>query len=352
VSVFTIFNCGTAFHRDSNDVVAYLNIVTTSPHHINDGPGAKIGGAAHNPWDATRLTGAAFGVGVDANVDAAVSAIDEHRRLDPTPSVALLGWSRGGVTCFKIANKLQASVEHRSIPIDIFAIDPVPGSAGAANWHMWREIEISANVRHCVTIYAQHERRREFAAVVPDTVPDTCTFDPIVIPGTHSSIVVATTGLEDAYYIVLDLAKAFLRKKGVALSDRSRFTNQELVHRYTVISENFRNYQNAGQKEVTWLTRKIASADRTLLSQNYQGSKLTALQAECRPFFINNHHRECFERCYPYVARELNEEVQSAFARERMNQWVPELLDVMMEKDPQTAQWVMGYMFAIGRYPN
>ena len=99
MGVFTLYNCGTDYHRGSNDIVAQLWRETTSDCEINDGigsPGENNGGALtatgatlHDDWrnnipKVGPLMGSAFGVDIDNNVAAGLNVI--KRRLKRIPN--------------------------------------------------------------------------------------------------------------------------------------------------------------------------------------------------------------------------------------------------------------------------
>ena len=75
-----------------------------------------------------QLTGRALGGGWDDNVYKVVWMITHLKwAMDqPLDTVNIIGWSRGAVTCLKMANKLFEVFED-TIDVNIFAVDPVPG---------------------------------------------------------------------------------------------------------------------------------------------------------------------------------------------------------------------------------
>jgi hypothetical protein len=77
-----------------------------------------------------RAVGTAFGRGVENNVDMVYQTIErlEVNQLGRLPEVInMLGWSRGAVTTVRIANRLWEHPRFRTIPLNIFAVDPVAG---------------------------------------------------------------------------------------------------------------------------------------------------------------------------------------------------------------------------------
>jgi len=55
--------------------------------------------------------------------------IKQFRKDNTIPTqVNLIGWSRGGISCHMLANTMLNDSQLSNIPVNIFAIDPVPGS--------------------------------------------------------------------------------------------------------------------------------------------------------------------------------------------------------------------------------
>jgi hypothetical protein len=352
MSVYTVYNCGTNFHRNSRDVIAYLNGVTTSPHSINDGVGSgdwnpfhRQGPGRGNPGGVNKLGGLIFGSGAQANVDAAVAALKAHiagqvgRRTPPVMNMA--GWSRGAVTCFKIANAMNNDNDLRNIPVNIFAIDPVPGSSGPAGKAMWRDIQLSGNVNNCTVILAQHDSRRLFAPVVPTAIPGGCRYFNHVMPGNHSSIVQEKQGLEEAAQVVKDMALKFLRRFQTAMTDRTSLTEAEIVEKYAIMAKNWDNYKKKAGK---WFT------SRTVVSQDSEGRHVRTLRPEQSSFFINDHHREAYVLRWPQLYHELNLPAIRAFDKLRYRVgWGREIEEMQRGGWRNSWEVVFNYAHSIGK---
>ncbi len=326
--VLTIYNCGTAFDHNREDVIPELYNATTSTKLITDGVGSKAKVESVGGWRKlaeNALTGSAFGVGVDANVNKALSLINALNAAGPAGSLwlNLCGWSRGAVTCFKISNRMQQTgLGH--IPVRIFAIDPVPGSAGAAGRHMWKNIELTGNVKSCVTILCEHERRREFRPVLsryffdPDRKDD---FVWDIMPGNHSGIV--KTGevnkyvffgkhsLSGSYEVVRALAVASLKVWGTNfLGHVGGEVDSWYLDRYAGIMLNLSLYRREGKLlGVIGFRIPVVTGfrGRTIHAQNKKGAplpktmRLDKQEKRFRKlrFFVNNHHAGVFARNYP-----------------------------------------------------
>jgi hypothetical protein len=267
----------------------------------------------HNPGGKNTLRGLVSGVGTDANVVAALGKIREQLdRKRPITRVNLCGWSRGAVTCFKIAHAMWGKGPHRDVahgmwskgnrdqkmrnlPVYIFAFDPVPGSNPSSS-HMWRHISLKDNVKECVVIVAQHERRCEFAPALPDD-GGRCTVD--VMPGNHRSILQLRESGSNAaaYYVNLDRCAKFLERHGTSLSYRTRLSDAQVVRSYSQMLLNWDRYMKRAQ---------LRLADRTL--KNLDGTERPIKLTGARPdFFVNeHHHRETFRKLYPHLTTELD----------------------------------------------
>src|SRR5262249_52919164 len=81
-----------------------------------------------------RRRGALLREGVEANVQRAVNWVKRRQgEVRDKLTVNLAGHSRGSVTCYKIARALCDDPSTKDIPVNLFAIDPVPGNTGSLN---------------------------------------------------------------------------------------------------------------------------------------------------------------------------------------------------------------------------
>ena len=105
-----------------------------------------------NTTSAGALLGKVLGRGWDDNVYKAVWMLT-HLKWEmgqPIDTVNIVGWSRGAVTCLKMANKLFEVFED-TLSVNIFAIDPVPGGYNRKTADM---LAIPPNVRNYLAILA------------------------------------------------------------------------------------------------------------------------------------------------------------------------------------------------------
>lgn len=78
--------------------------------------------------------------------------------------VNLVGWSRGGISCHMLANAMLNDSALKTVPVNIFAVDPVPGLLNFQD----SRVKLGSNVKEYVAFYARDERSLGFACVVPE----------------------------------------------------------------------------------------------------------------------------------------------------------------------------------------
>lgn len=341
----TLYCCGTGYNRDNRDVVANLNRITNSLHAIFDGPGSGgfVPFMGHNPGGGSTIGGLVAGVGVDSNVDA---AIDEIKRRYTTNRmvVNLCGWSRGAVTCFKIANALATSTESTrlgrrlsDIPLNIFAIDPVPGGTFVNN-HMWQGIQTTPNLRTCQVVLSQHDRRSVFAPVYPQYKPG---MDIDLMAGDHSTLVEPSGDRKEASELVHDWAKRFLRSHGTHFTDPRLLMDLEILARYARLAARFEEYAAAAKGSGFKLFGGGAWSGERIL-KDVQGTQIGSIRPVKPVFFLNEHHRETFRKSFPLLITELDKPAKQAF-REDLVGWIKEY-NRLATLEPETAGMLAAYV--------
>lgn len=321
----TIYCCGTAFNRNKLDIVSALYHDTAHQKLILDGPGSGAGfwrspaDKGLTPGASGKVTGGLFGVGIDANLEYGLQWVAGILREHPVTAINLCGWSRGGVTCLKFAhavNRLAKDPDWRSfkthpmaIAVNIFAVDPVPGSTGPANAHSWGNVWLAPNVKRYSVVYAQHESRRAFSPIVPSGFGAAqVTWE--VMAGTHSSVAGTFGSMElfgDSADLVCDMAKRFLMSCGTAFGRGRLLDSIGILERYARILQTFAAYQKAGKKGFGLGGLGVGSPSRSL--QSDKGAKVPAgFTPEKIPgFFINDHHRDVMMAQYPALVGLLDE---------------------------------------------
>lgn len=350
--VFTIFNHGTASHRSRTDgeIIAEFGRKAQGVEYkdflITDGPGGtaksdakpdekapmagtfdpytrnkvakspaelqkagfKVGfGVKHGlpgadpkfmsmnkPFQATGLM---TGKGWDDNVIHAMAAISE---LNPLPdTINMIGWSRGAVTCTKMAFKL-AEV-YPQMAINIFAIDPVAGIGNKADADA---SALKANVKNYVAILAMHEQRVSFkpqdikrVSIAPSV---NAAFLPF--PGKHDTPVMQKSTPPETNQMVWSLAMRFLKHFGSNFTSAfvPLYTLQETCNMYGRMRVHMADYHALRQHGLSLKATAARAMGLGLKGRDFAVNKMDKYVVDA-DYFINEHHREAFRRAYPKV---------------------------------------------------
>ncbi len=158
------------------------------------------------------------------------------RKNKPVTQINAIGWSRGAVTTHMFANALANDGTLRNIPVNIIAVDPVPGS-GNFQYH---RTSIPSNVRNYVAFYARDERSLGFAATLP-SVPKSVNANFYAMPGRHATLVgnagnyIGGNGANVFYgpgKVVRMLTEQYLTVWGTGLNERLPYSDHEMMRCY------------------------------------------------------------------------------------------------------------------------
>jgi hypothetical protein len=241
------------------------------------------------------------------------------RKNNPVTMVNLIGHSRGGVTCFMLANAMWNDPALKGIPVNIFSIDPVPGFS---QFHEHRT-KIHSNVKHYVGVYARDERSRGFSALAPRyfaangsiylpystaAPPSSIKYEMVLMPGKHGTVAGNTTNTggssandrDHAIFspgkIVRDMAEKYLIRWGTKLNNTLNLTDPEILAAYQKMisnSQTFNAMHNISYVYFTQAQREVGF-DSTYSSNIKTYSQIPCLN--CPPNYINNHHKAVSER--------------------------------------------------------
>ncbi|NQD54944.1 hypothetical protein HP546_06220 [Pseudomonas sp. CM25] len=171
--------------------------------------------------------------------------------------VNLVGWSRGGISCHMLANAMANDPALRGIPVNIFAIDPVPGVGNVQS----ERVTLAANVREYVGFYSRDERSRGFACVIPSVHGSTriCVYP---MPGRHATLVGNASAdgagvgkvLAEPGLIVRHFAEVCLTRWGVQLANRLNLDDSQLMQYHKAMAAADGRYQDMRNESYTVLT--------------------------------------------------------------------------------------------------
>ena len=321
---------------------------------LNEGAGTKE--LRRQGIDSGGFMGAAAGEGVQANVDKSVDFVKRQLKrfsggIGSSRGIAinLAGHSRGSITCYKIANALlnDADPAVRALPVNIFAIDPVPGNNGTINEENYNHLALGSNVKKSFLLLAESEHRLNFRPYVDALYSigkKEHKFD--TIPGTHGKINELTGSQSEAAALVLSRALIFLKKNGSLFgAEANNFILNEAAssRMYSKLMMRLKKYKaaasvnpfkgglsgvvnlgmtslnvdkhrivNVAGDKSTWGTDNTSATDQGANTRNrtdHHGLNMgTALKRmgvaggshAQRPnrFFANQHHEKLFEKLY------------------------------------------------------
>lgn len=328
--VFSIYNCGTSFSRQNLDeTVADLARRTVGAENrdwmINDGPGSSSrsvpgsasayerGLAAQTKTPGTRdpVTGmkasslfARATAGITAGPKGMVTGFGWEQNVKHTMAVLnatfdlprvinMAGWSRGAITCFMIANALYDDPRTRSIEVNIFAFDPVPGPG---NFDDPNKVTLPPNVNHYAAIVQEDERRKIMRPAVTSAVdvPGVKTRF-YYMPGSHATPVFRTKN--EVGLIAAFLAHKFLQKHRTRLNSAIELSGRDLCELYAKIRIDIAEYRGDHGGFLQVLGRQKRQAPNNFRDTEY---------------FINDHHAHQFQKTFPDVWSALNKGVTPA----------------------------------------
>ncbi len=228
------------------------------------------------------------------------------RRGRPVTQVNAIGWSRGAVTTHMFANAMAADPTLRDLPLNIIAVDPVPGTG---NFQKHRTT-IPSNVRNYVAFYARDERSMGFAATLPTIAsPSKTRAICYPMPGRHATLVgnpgnyIGGNGINTFYgpgRVVRALSESYLDGWGTALNNRSACPPSDMLRCYDEMIGQHVQYE--ALRKTTYTTQMGQSDDRDIgVGQDWTSTNLNDVQ-QLKPdgLFINWHHRALFrELCGP-----------------------------------------------------
>ncbi|WP_337237425.1 hypothetical protein [Proteus faecis] len=195
--------------------------------------------------------------------------------------VNLVGWSRGGITCHMLANAMLADPQLKDIPVNIFAIDPVPGPLNFQP----EKVTLGKNVKEYVGFYARDERSKGFTCVIPTVAADT-KMHIFPISGRHATLVGnasidGSTG-ENALYapglVVRHFAEVCLTRWGCDLANKLALTDTQITDYHTDIANDADKY--IAMRRKTYSIHESTGKDERKVSLGKEGKAFSEIYGE------------------------------------------------------------------------
>lgn len=192
--------------------------------------------------------------------------------------VNLVGWSRGGITCHMLANAMLADSELKDIPVNIFAIDPVPGPLNFQP----EKVTLGKNVKEYVGFYAKDERSKGFTCVIPTVAADT-KMHIFPISGRHATLVgnasIDGSEGENALYapglVVRHFAEVCLTRWGCDLANKLALTDAQITGYHTDIANDVDKYTAMRRK--TYSIHESTGKDERKVSLGKEGKAFSEI---------------------------------------------------------------------------
>lgn len=275
-----------------------------------------------------KWKGEIFGRGWEENVQHAIAVLKKdvacikndkqlanamRREMGPDKPthVNLVGWSRGGVTCHMMANAMLNDPQLCSIPVNIFAVDPVPG-LGQFKSH---RTQIGVNVRQYYAVYARDEHSIGFTPTLPAILNQAGSVAQIIpMPGRHATVVGNASATAEGEHtrptnypqpgkIVRHLVEQKLTEWGARLENRLNLSNSQLLKLYDDMLGQEADYQKMGKNSYTKMTNQFSSTRTVGVGNDYLNTswndiiflRAPSLNANGKKnIFVNNHHMTLF----------------------------------------------------------
>jgi len=315
MGAFTIYNFGTgSSENDKDDLIAMLYNETDGARAknklITSGPGSTLiveprYDPALDPKEYQGSTDIIYmGVGklsgsadatdqVKFNVDHVLQVL---KGLKIRPSIVnMAGWSRGACTCHAIAHAMKNSGVPwlRNVPVNIFAVDPVPGT-GHEKKHDW--ITVPDNVWNYVAVFMENEHRwwcdAAYLQIENEQKTNTVLLN---MPGKHYYMVLAkyqeTPKFGEVPKVGGHLIQETLQSWGTQFTKPTlKLSDPAVLDCYAgMIKKTDAFFENGGEK----IYRLTGNHVSKLRIQNHLLSKA--------PYFVNSHHTEVFKRVLPKI---------------------------------------------------
>ncbi|MBV4460876.1 hypothetical protein KVG96_23225 [Pseudomonas sp. COR58] len=185
--------------------------------------------------------------------------------------VNLVGWSRGGISCHMLANAMYNDAQLAHIPVNIFAIDPVPG---IGNFQEHR-VKLNRNVKEYVGFYARDERSKGFSCVIPQTAVGTRTHV-FPMPGRHATLVGNASAdgvsgpkaLAEPGRIVRHFVETCLQRWGTPLAKTLKLNDADIKTHTDAMLRDAAKYKLMEKCSYTWFTELDEGERQVSLGSN------------------------------------------------------------------------------------
>ncbi len=255
---------------------------------------------------ANFVAGNLGGVGTSSTLTDCLNFIQAHETAgEVVDKINLVGWSRGGVQCVRIAEYIQngeitsAQGAIRRIPCNIFAIDPVPGHRQEKNYSS--VASLPDNVEKYVSVIAIHDKRNATFKPLYETMqyPNPGRVLHLPIPGDHSTGAFSSNSVGK---IVRHMIIKFLARNGSVLTEGPGLTEAIILTPTEAIKEWDKAWAkgpNSGVKFHHRYNFYLSNFKHSIMNEGYAQQRAIY---DDKGFFYNAHHYATLKTVHPTAA--------------------------------------------------
>ena len=183
-----------------------------------------------------------------------------------------------------LANAMLNDSALKKVPVNIFAVDPVPGLLNFQD----NRVKLGSNVKEYVAFYARDERSLGFACVVPE-FDKTTKVHIYPMPGRHATLVgnAAANGnhgtkvYAEPGQLVRHFAETCLTRWGVRLEKKLNLSPEQIEERLAKIKNDLGGYTT--MRSTVYTTATQTAGERSI-TKGSKDIKFTAAKgADCIP---------------------------------------------------------------------
>lgn len=274
-----------------------------------------------------RVVYSTVGIGVKQNVANAITTLQWLEENGQCPNaINMIGWSRGAVTCIRIAYELsKLNGPLSTVPVNIFAVDPV---AGGRSHHEDDAHTLTSNVKNYVATLALDEKRAGFTPVDHRILKvESASTNSIVLPlpGIHSDTAKYSN---PAGRLTFHLCHRFLDSVGTRMpSSLSMFnmSDKGVLEQYNLLRKPLKSLHKSDRVKPRNNYTDVLKGGWNI-SGGRKKIELSDLTTDS-DFFINPHHRAIFKNNFPVVYDAYFGAGRSILRTDEWNRnWLPRIM--------------------------
>ncbi len=246
------------------------------------------------------LPGLILGKGMDDNIRHAIATMGNIWDNFNGKIINMVGWSRGAVTCIRMANWLE-EFYGTNMEVNIFAIDPVAG--GDLGTKSGDTYTLPSIVKNYISLLALDDKRGGFrpqdAKRIKVKDPHITKVAHLPLPGSHDTALKygKNAELHEVSEVARHLSYQFLKLMGTRFrSQPALYTAAQLCDKYARMKLKIGRYDKLGKKG---FSKRVQGGiiQREIKEKHYDYVSNSSV------FFMNEHHVQLFLKTFPDIFR-------------------------------------------------